>query len=157
MRIRLTQAGDAEAVDELLRQLGYPQESPAATVARIQAWNGDPAGAAYVAEADGELFGVVAVHVCPFFERAGYWGRIVALVVADRARRRGVGAQLVAAAESFAVRLGCVRMEVTSRDSRADAHAFYRGRGYASETGNSSRFLREFDEISAMPRQATGP
>lgn len=140
--IRLARGTDAEAISELLDQLGYPQDGHAATAARIQAWAEDPAGAAYVAEADGDLLGVIAVHITPFFERAGTWARIVALVVADQARGQGVGSQLVAAAESFAASRGCVRMEVTSADRRLDAHRFYQGRGYTVQTGRSSRFLR---------------
>jgi GNAT superfamily N-acetyltransferase len=98
-----------------------------------------------VAEADRDLLGLVAVHICPFFERAGSWGRIVALVVSDQARSHGVGRRLVTAAESFAASRGCVRMEVTSADGRRDAHEFYRRRGYLDQAGRSSRFLRDLD------------
>ncbi|HEY1177092.1 MAG TPA: GNAT family N-acetyltransferase, partial [Phytomonospora sp.] len=143
VRVRPASVGDAGALDELFAQLGYPQDPGAGAKGRIQLWNGDPASAAFVAEAGGGVLGVIAVHVCPFFERPGSWGRIVALVVSDRARRRGVGARLVAAAEAFAEARGCVRMEVTSADRRADAHGFYRGLGYADEAGRSSRLLRD--------------
>lgn len=145
---------DAAAVNALLEQLGYHQDSTAATAARIRSWSGDPAGAVYVADADGNLLGLVAVHVCPFFERPGAWGRIVALVVAQEARGQGIGAQLVTAAESFSSSRGCVRMEVTSADRRRDAHAFYQRRGYVAETGNSSRFLRELDDTGRRGGQA---
>lgn len=143
MRIRTADRADAAAVDALLDQLGYPPDGPAATAHRIDAWAGDPSGAAYVAEAGADVLGVVAVHVSPFFERDGSWGRIVALVVSERARGHGVGSRLVAAAESFAVAHGCVRMEVTSSDRRHAAHEFYRRRGYADQAGTSSRFLRD--------------
>jgi GNAT superfamily N-acetyltransferase len=143
MRIRPARGADAEAVDELLDQLGYPQNGQAATAARIQTWVDDPSSAAYVADVEGDLLGVVAVHVCLFFERDGAWGRITALVVSDRARGRGVGSRLVAAAESFAASHGCLRMEVTSADRRTDAHEFYRRRGYIEQAGASSRFLRD--------------
>lgn len=142
MKIRPAHSTDAAVVNALLHQLGYPQDDAAATAARIRAWDDDPAGAAFVAEADGDVLGVVAVHTCPFFERAGSWGRIVALVVADHARGQGVGGHLVAAAEAFAAERGCVRMEVTSADRRLDAHGFYLRRGYIDQTGTSSRFLR---------------
>ena len=145
MRIRLARTTDAEAANELLHQLGYPQDGTAATAARIRTWDDDPASAAYVAEADGDLLGLVAVHACPFFERAGSWGRIVALVVAERVRGQGVGGQLVAAAELFATGRGCVRMEVTSADRRQGAHEFYRRRGYVDQAERSSRFLRDLD------------
>ncbi|WP_216214770.1 GNAT family N-acetyltransferase [Amycolatopsis aidingensis] len=153
MRIRLAHVTDAAAVNELLHQLDYPQDGTAATAARIQTWDDDPSGAAYVADTDGDLLGLVAVHVCPFFERAGSWGRIVALVVSGKARGQGVGGQLVVAAESFAASRGCVRMEVTSADRRHDAHEFYRRRGYLDQAGRSSRFLRDLDAVGLPSRQ----
>ncbi|RII15888.1 aminoalkylphosphonic acid N-acetyltransferase [Streptomyces sp. YIM 130001] len=143
VRIRPAHRADALAVNELLEQLGYPQDGRAVTASRIRTWAEDPSGAAYVAEVGDRVLGVIAVQVCPFFERDGSWGRIVALVVCGRARGRGVGSRLVAAAESFAATRGCVRMEVTSGDRRQDAHAFYRRRGYIDQAGESSRFLRD--------------
>ncbi|WBB58159.1 GNAT family N-acetyltransferase [Streptomyces sp. WMMC500] len=151
MRIRAARGSDASAVNELLGQLGYPQDGRAATARRIRTWAADPSGAVYVAEAGDDLLGVIAVHVCPFFERDGSWGRIVALVVSDRARGCGVGSHLVAAAESFAVTRGCLRMEVTSGDRRRAAHEFYRSRGYAGQAGESSRFLRDLPRADDHP------
>ncbi|MBE1604391.1 GNAT family N-acetyltransferase [Actinopolymorpha pittospori] len=147
VKIRPAHPADASAVNELLDQLGYPQVGRAVTANRIRSWAEDPSGAAYVAEAGDNLLGVIAVHVCPFFERDGSWGRIVALVVSDRARGRGVGSRLVAAAESFAATRGCLRMEVTSADRRLDAHEFYRRRGYIDQAGRSSRFLRDLPDV----------
>jgi GNAT superfamily N-acetyltransferase len=144
--IRPVRPGDAPIVAELLRQLGYPQDDPAAVAARIRAWDADPASAVYAAEAGGDVHGLVAVHVCPYFERPGAWGRIVALVVADHARGKGIGGRLVAAAEAFAAGRGCVRMEVTSNARRSEAHEFYRRRGYVDQEGRSSRFVRELDD-----------
>jgi GNAT superfamily N-acetyltransferase len=111
MRIRPAHSTDADAINELLDQLGHPQES--------QTWLDDPASATYVADtrgatqgdADGDILGVIAVHICPFFERDGTRARIVALVVSDRARGQGIGSRLVATAESFATTNGCLRME----------------------------------------------
>lgn len=147
MRIRPAQPADASAVNDLLEQLGYPQDGDAATARRLHAWAGSPAGAAFVAETGddvlGDVLGVVAVHISPFFEKDGAWARIVALVVSERARGRGVGTELVAAAESFAAAHGCLRIEVTSSDRRHDAHEFYRRLGYVDQAGASSRFLRD--------------
>jgi len=144
MLIRPLLSADAEAVDGLLHQLGYRQDG-AATAGRIQAWSDDPSSAAFAADLDGEVLGLIAVHVCPFFERPGSWGRIVALVVAEGTRGQGVGGRLVEAAEAFAADRGCVRMEVTSSDHREAAHEFYKRRGYKVQTGRSTRFLRELD------------
>lgn len=143
MRIREAVTADAEAITDLLGQLGYPQDDAGATARRIRSWAADPASAALVAEDDGEVLGVIAVHLCPSFERDGHWGRIAALVVAEHARRRGVAARLVATAEAFAAERGCLRMEVTSSDYRDDAHAFYKSLGFSDQAGRSSRFLRD--------------
>jgi GNAT superfamily N-acetyltransferase len=143
MDIRPAHRADASMVMELLDQLGYPQDGEAALTDRIQTWADDPTSAVFVAEAGDELLGVIAVHVCPYFERDDAWGRIVALVVRDGARRRGVASRLVAAAESFAASRGCARMEVTSSHRRHDAHAFYRRHGYVDLADTSSLFRRD--------------
>jgi len=142
MLIRPLRSADAESVDRLLHQLGYPQDG-GATAERLRAWSGDQSSAAFAADLDGEVLGLIAVHVCPYFERPGSWGRSVALVVADEARGQGIGGRLVDAAEAFAVSRGCERMEVTSSDHRRAAHEFYERRGYLVQTGRSTRFLRD--------------
>lgn len=141
--IRPAEPTDTAAVNELLDQLGYPQDDPDATTARLKAWADDPAGAVFVADAGGNLLGLVAVHAEPLIQLAGSSGRIVALVVSDRARRQGVATELMTAAEAFAVEQGCVRFEVTSSNFRADAHRFYEDRGYVNQVDRSSRFLRD--------------
>ncbi|MFF0268255.1 GNAT family N-acetyltransferase [Kribbella sp. NPDC004536] len=149
--IRPAEPTDTEAVNELLDQLGYPQDDPAATAARLKSWANDPTSAVLVDDADGNLLGLVAVHVEPFVQMTGSSGRIVALVVSDQARRRGVATRLMAAAEAFAVSQGCVRFEVTSSNYRTEAHQFYVGRGYVNQADRSSRFLRD-----APPHSASG-
>jgi len=140
--MRIRPARSTDAIDALLEELGYPQQDPAVTAARLQTWAEDPAGAAYVTEADDRLLGVIAVHVIPFFERQGTWARIVALVVSSQARRQGVGTLLLEAAESFATTQGCLRLEVTSSNHRTPAHTFYQSHGYTNQSTTSSRFLR---------------
>ena len=65
--------------------------------------------------------------------------RITALVVDRDARQRGVGRLLMEHAERMAVAEGCEFVELTSAADRADAHAFYRGIGYET---NSLRFRK---------------
>jgi GNAT superfamily N-acetyltransferase len=142
MQIRPVRPTDAEPVNELLAQLGYPQDDPAVTAARLQSWTDHPTAAAFGAVADNELLGVIAVHIYPFFQLEGTSARIIALVVSDRARGQGIGSRLVAAAETFATDHGCLRMEVTSADHRRSAHTFYENRGYTNQSGTSSRFIR---------------
>ena len=148
MNIRPATRADAIAVNELLGQLGYPQDGADATADRIQVWADDPALAAYVAESAGDVLGLVAVHVAPFFQRDGSWARIVALVVSTQARRQGIATQLMAAAESFAITQGSVRLDLNSANHRRDAHAFYQHHGYADQTDTSTRFLRSLPQPS---------
>jgi GNAT superfamily N-acetyltransferase len=135
-------ARTTDAIHPLLEELGYPQHDPAATTARLRTWINNPAGEVYVAEADQQLVGVIAVHLIPFFEREGTWARIVALVVSSQARRQGVGTHLLKAAENFATTHDCLRIEVTSANHRSPAHTFYESHGYTNQAETSSRFLR---------------
>ncbi|GAA1676756.1 GNAT family N-acetyltransferase [Kribbella yunnanensis] len=141
--IRIAEPSDAVAVNELLVQLGYPQSEVSATADRIRDWQSDPTSTAYVADDRGQVVGVVAVHVGPYFERTGSWARVVALVVSEQVRGQGIGGQLMAAAEQFATDHGCLRVELSSSDRRTEAHAFYEGRGYVNQSGRSSWFRRE--------------
>jgi GNAT superfamily N-acetyltransferase len=141
--IRHAHPTDTAAVNDLLDQLGYPQDDPGATAARLRSWADDPTSAVFVADAEGKLLGLAAVHVEPFIQFDGSSGRIVALVVSDQARRQGVATQLMTAAESFAAGQGCIRFEVTSSNYRTEAHEFYERLGYINQLDRSSRFLRK--------------
>ncbi|MFK4084739.1 GNAT family N-acetyltransferase [Kribbella sp. NPDC020789] len=149
MIVRTAEPADAAAINVLFDQLGYPGQTLDDTSARIRAWQADPSSTALVADAGGELLGVVAVHVGPYFERAGSWARIVALVVSEQVRGQGIGGRLMSAAEQFAAEHGCVRVELSSSDRREAAHAFYQRRGYAVQTGQSSWFRRELTGAEA--------
>jgi GNAT superfamily N-acetyltransferase len=93
----------------------------------------------FIADCGGEIGGFLSLHVIPLFHVEGNLGRITVLVVSSRCRHYGIGKKLVTAAEEFAWAHGCVRVEITSGDHRADAHAFYEAVGYRQET---RRFLK---------------
>jgi GNAT superfamily N-acetyltransferase len=140
--VRGAVAADAPAVAVLLTELGYP--STADEVAgRLAYWVEDPSGAVLVASDDVGVVGCISVHTIPYLARTGRWARIESLVVAGRARGRGIGAALVAAAESFASSRGCLAVEVTSSRPRTDAHAFYRSIGFTDVCDRSGRFWKE--------------
>jgi len=63
--------------------------------------------------------------------------------VAAGQRRGGTGRALLGAADRLAREWGCLLIEVTSLRWRADAHAFYRGPGFADACGRSGRFVKE--------------
>lgn len=129
MIIRRLAASDVDRAAPLMADLGYP--TTADTFAeRLAALSANPSSAVLVAEADGSFVGLVSMHSFEMLHRPGRLGRITALVVASSARGRGVGTELLKAAEEHLRQSGCTMLEVTSNDRRADAHAFYAARGY---------------------------
>ena len=63
----------------------------------------------------------------------------------------GVGHALVEHVEEQARARGCVQLDVSSRDRREDAHAFYRRLGFADV---SRRFVKDLTPRLSAPRRA---
>jgi GNAT superfamily N-acetyltransferase len=98
---------------------------------------GQPAdeAATFVAELDGRVAGMVDIHVArpAGAHQPRTYGYIPELAVAAGARRRGVGAALMAAAEDWARARGCAHTVLDYNARNADAGRFYRDRlGYRS-------------------------
>jgi GNAT superfamily N-acetyltransferase len=137
--IRLIEEHDNAEVAELMAELGYAV-SPELITQNIQDISQSDIDCAYVAEFEGQILGVISVHVLPLFHAAGKLGRITALVVSSSCQRAGVGSKLVEAAETFSRDKGCVKIEVTSGNHREGAHNFYRKTGY--EQSSHGRFIK---------------
>ena len=135
MSVRAAGAADAAAIAGLLAELGY-EAAPAEVEGRL---GGLERSAALVAELDGDTAGVLTLSMVPVLHEPGDWCRITMLVVAERARRRGLARALVGEAEKIARDHGCVRIEVTSAPHRAGAHDLYRDAGYGQV---SEHFLK---------------
>jgi GNAT superfamily N-acetyltransferase len=142
VRVRRLRPDDASSVARLLEQLGYPTDK-AAVRDRIRAWAGDEGGAVFGAALGDTLVGCAAVHVVPFFERAGARARLVALVVDGDFRQRGIGRLLFEHAREFARQRGAVEIEVTSRRTRTDADRFYTDIGFTDVSDRSRRYIAE--------------
>lgn len=128
MEIRHASPVDASAMAALIAELGFP--APADTIAsRLNILLG-AAEVVLVAAQDGVLLGLVTVHITPMLHRSTPVGRFTALVVTERARRRGVGRALVESAERLLTARGCGLVEVTSNQRLSDAHSFYERLGY---------------------------
>ncbi|RSM85571.1 GNAT family N-acetyltransferase [Kibdelosporangium aridum] len=143
MTVRPANGADASRIAALLAELGYPDNDPDSVHKRLENWTNHPRSTVLVAERDGFVAGVISVTAIPLLERDGWQGRIVALVTAESARGKGIGRQLVDAAEDFARKNGCGRMEVTSSNRRDAAHAFYRTLGYDNWADRSGRFVKD--------------
>ena len=138
IEIRACTPGDSAAVSNLLGQLGYTVSIRQTTeqVAELSKTGADPI---FLALADGQVLGLLALHLCRMLQYPSPIVRVTVLVVDQRARRRGVGKLLMQHAEQVGSAAGCEFVELTSARDRAEAHAFYRSIGYEP---NSIRFRK---------------
>jgi GNAT superfamily N-acetyltransferase len=141
METRKIRIADAARVAELLAQLGYPAEEDAVR-RRLQRLGSSGVDVTWVTEVDGEVVGLVGIHVSQVLAYDGDAAKVSEIVVDDRYRRRGIGAHLMEVAEDEARRRGCAVLFLTTAEGRKDAHAFYRRLGF-EETGR--RFAKSLD------------
>lgn len=129
LTVRPAAVGDAAAVADLVRQLGYERSLP-----EVAAWiDGDDLRegrqVCFVACVEGEVMGWVEASVerrlqTPPFAFVG------GLVVREGFRGRRVGQRLCEEVERWARGLGLSAVRLTSRSTRTEAHRFYQRNGY---------------------------
>lgn len=135
---------DSIAISGLLAELGF--QTPADTVAARLGTLEQAGERVLVAIVSGEVVGLATIHITPVLHRPKPVGRITLLVVAERARNRGIGRAIVDASETVLSESGCGLVEITSNAALRDAHAFYERLGY---TRTSVRFFKPLDQASA--------
>jgi N-acetylglutamate synthase-like GNAT family acetyltransferase len=111
--VRIAQIEDADQIAACLSSLGY-RTSSAFVRGRLNELAESQSDMVFVCEFGGLVIGVVSLHVMPLFHAAGQLVRITSLSVLEGWFRKGVGAQLVEAAERWAWSMGAVRVELTS-------------------------------------------
>jgi ribosomal protein S18 acetylase RimI-like enzyme len=139
LSIREATPRDAEAVSALLGQLGFP--TGAADIRR-RLPRLRKVGEPPLVAVEAGVIGCLAWHVTPVLHRPAPVGRVTMMVVAKEARRRGVGAALLEAAEARLAAAGCGLVEVTSNIELGGAHAFYRARGYERTSYRFAKALK---------------
>ena len=92
-------------------------------------------GAIWVAESDARLIGYLIAVLVLSVEHQGLMGEIDEFFVLPEARSRGVGRQLLAAAETGLAARGCLRLQLQLRVANSAARAFYQRRGYTARAG----------------------
>jgi GNAT superfamily N-acetyltransferase len=137
--VREAGAGDvaavADAVEALLVELGGRKPRRAEMEAEIRALLADPElGSVLVAEADGEIVGVLSASWQRAIHVPGAYATIQDLWVAAEWRSRGVGAELVEAIASQARGRDVVRIEVglprETFAAIASTESFYKRNGF---------------------------
>jgi GNAT superfamily N-acetyltransferase len=129
MEIRSATLLDADKIEGLLTQLGYPGTEEFIREKIVQLTS-HPDGELAVAVEQGEVVGFISIHFIPQLGLAGSFARISYLCVDETARGRGIGGQLEAYCERRARDRGCDRIELHCHSRRERAHRFYQRQGY---------------------------
>ena len=139
LTIRAAEAADAEALADLMTQLGYETRTSEMQM-RMEAILSNKNYATFVAVNEGKICGMIGTFTCYTYEHNSPSARILALVVLEEMRGRGVGQALIAAAERDLAQRNIRRVAVDARFERKEAHEFYEKLGY---TRNGFRFVKE--------------
>jgi GNAT superfamily N-acetyltransferase len=145
--IRNAEMTDAEAISLLLEQLQHPS-TPEHVRRQIRRVDANDAEAVFVAVDNEAVVGLLAVQVAVQFHQEPPTARIIDLCVLDTHRRMQFGRMLLEAAEQFARKAGCCRMEVTASNFRLGAHQFYARNGLDQ---THRYFCMELTSISTHP------
>jgi len=132
MIIRPGKSSDANAIVELLEQLGHPLNE-LEVLLKIQLFS----TADYqllVCEVKEEVVGFISLHCLDKFHSMGKTGRITAFCVAERVRDMGIGGTLLSTAETWFKSNGCREVEVTTNMRRSLTPDFYRKHGFAEHS-----------------------
>lgn len=127
--IREAGTADAASIASLVTQLGYPS-TPAEMTGRLKVLLSLPEYIIFVAEADGDIVGLVGAYMAYSLEFSGMYGRLITLIVDERHRGTGIGKQLIAEIENRLKREGALLAVVTSSSHREESHRFYEDNGY---------------------------
>jgi GNAT superfamily N-acetyltransferase len=139
IEIREARPEDAERLVELIQLL--PHRVDAVGVRERLASLASADEPQLVAVDGGDMVGLCGLHVMTAIHRNQPVGRIPILVVAEAARDKGIGRQLVAAAEEHFRRAGCGMIELTSNDWLVEAHRFYLQLGFEQTSKRFAKML----------------
>ncbi|MDW3778457.1 aminoalkylphosphonate N-acetyltransferase [Kluyvera cryocrescens] len=79
---------------------------------------------------DGNVVGMISLHLQFHLHHANWIGEIQELVVMPKVRSSGIGSQLLAWAEETARDQGAEMTELSTSTQRVNAHRFYQREGY---------------------------
>ena len=125
--LRKMSAGDFQSAALLSRDLGY-EAMPTQIEARLALIRARPDNEVFVAICEENVVGWCHVLGIRLIETDGY-AELGGLVVAPNMQRQGIGTDLIAAAERWAIDAGYARLRLRSGVHREPAHQFYEAVG----------------------------
>lgn len=131
MEIRNYQASDIEELIPLYADLGYPATAEVLRK-RLGILLHQPSYQLLVAVLDEKVVGLIGFSKLYFFERDGFYYRILALVVGTNYRNQGVASHLIDEVRKQACLKGAFALVLNSgiRAERSEAHHFYQNYGF---------------------------
>jgi ribosomal protein S18 acetylase RimI-like enzyme len=138
LAIRAAEMSDAAALASLMCELGY-ETSATEMQDRLAKIGRDPQYRTFVAVAEGKVCGMISTLALYSHEHNDLGGRIIALVVANKSRRSGIGRRLIAVAEHDFAQRNITRVALNAQFAREGAHKFYETLGYSR---NGFRFVK---------------
>lgn len=129
--IRHARIEDVKDMALLMTQLGYPTSAGEMRI-RFESIAAHPDYCTLIAQAGDEIVGLAGLVKGLYYEYNGEYLRILAFVVKEPGRRRGIGQALLKACEQWGVSRGLNAAVLGSgnRPAREAAHAFYQKMGY---------------------------
>lgn len=151
--IRQAHLADVPALLPLYEELGYPLTENELTDQLALLLN-HPDYGLLVIEQDGELLGFLGYAKLYYFERSGHYYRILALVVAEQVRRKGLAGRLLDTLKAQASSDGASALALNSGigANRQPAHAFYQDYGFSQSSLGFGLALKE-DQLGKTETQ----
>ena len=141
MGIRRAQLSDALAIQQLLRQLDYP-DTGHFFFKKMERMLSDQDEVLLVYELDDQVVAFISVHFIPQIALAGDFARISYFAVMDGTRGKGIGGEMMDYITALAKERNCDRMEVHCHSRRTDAHRFYFRQGFTEDPKYLIKTLR---------------
>lgn len=140
MYVRDISNNDFEMLTELIKELGYPS-TVSKVSERLSKINSKSCYKTLVADFIGKVVGFIGLCKLYAYEYDGEYVRIVALVVNEQYRGKGIGTKLVESAEKWALEEEAIAITLNTGINRKEAHDFYKSRGYNVKGYNFSKTL----------------
>jgi ribosomal protein S18 acetylase RimI-like enzyme len=146
--VRPAGRSDLDAILGLLEELRWDQRRDGGTRVpgdAARTWEsilGQDGRFVLVAEVAGEVVGTAdLLVVANLTHELRPWAIVEHVVVANQARRRGIGRALLVDAVARAEAAGCYKVQLLSRKERSGAHRFYRAAGFEPTAEGFRRYL----------------
>ncbi|ETT70358.1 GNAT family N-acetyltransferase [Paenibacillus sp. FSL R7-277] len=149
--IREARAEDAAGIEGLYRILLPDSSDIHVSPQRISQIADNPDSLLFVYVEGGEVAGTVHLHLCmDALSGDRPFAVIERFVIIEELRGKGIGASMLRFAEEAAAARGALKVMLSSKSIRKDAHRFYERLGY---DGEGSKLFKKY--ISLQPTGGT--